>query len=85
VLYALLQRVREFHFQTPQEGAPSALVGRYVRRGKSSDYLELASDGTFHLLQGGKHYEGNYRIQPIPSLSKQELSGLTSIGSSAAR
>jgi hypothetical protein len=63
VLYALLQRVREFHFQTPQEGAPSALVGRYVRRGKSSDYLELASDGTFHLLQGGKHYEGNYRIQ----------------------
>src|ERR1035437_613144 len=36
---------------------------KYVRKGKSSDFIELGSDGMFVLLQAGKSLGGNYKIQ----------------------
>jgi hypothetical protein len=45
------------------EPAPAASVpGVYFRRDKTSDYIEFKTDGTLHLLQGGKNYDGNYEV-----------------------
>ena len=52
--------------QTAQvvEPAPAVSVpGVYFRRDKTSDYIEFRTDGTLHLLQDGKNYDGNYEIQ----------------------
>ena len=51
--------------QTAQavEPAPAASVpGVYFRHDKTSDYIEFKTDGTLHLLQGGKNYDGNYEV-----------------------
>lgn len=49
----------------PQPVPPSdrSVPGRYVRKGKSSDYILLNSDGTFSLQQDGKAYNGNYNVE----------------------
>ncbi len=47
----------------PTPPSNSSVSGKYVRKGKSSDYLELSPDGTFSLQQNGKGYGGNYRVQ----------------------
>jgi hypothetical protein len=52
--------------QTAQavEPAPAASVpGVYFRHDKTSDYIEFKTDGTLHLLQDGKNYDGNYEVQ----------------------
>lgn len=50
---------------SPPEHTASALVGRYVTAGKngSNYYVDFAADGTFHLLQDGKNYDGTYKVQ----------------------
>lgn len=46
------------------EPVPAASVpGTYFRQDKTSDYIELKTDGTFHALQDGKNYTGNYTAQ----------------------
>jgi hypothetical protein len=62
-LYGLLQKVRERQFQAPSNDVVSSFAGKYIRRGKSSDYIDLASDGTFHASQGGKVLDGSYKVQ----------------------
>jgi hypothetical protein len=48
----------------PMEPVPATSVpGTYFRHDKTSDYIELKTDGTFHLLQDGKEYDGNYNVQ----------------------
>jgi hypothetical protein len=51
--------------QPVQPASPSdaSVPGKYVRRDKSSDYIELNTDGTFSLQQDGKGYRGNYAVQ----------------------
>ncbi len=46
-----------------EEYSPSAIVGLYVREGKSGEYIALAPDGTFLLREGGKNYNGHYKVQ----------------------
>lgn len=41
----------------------AAAAGRYVRRDKTSDFVELKSDGMFSLLQDGKGISGIYNLQ----------------------
>jgi len=41
----------------------ASVPGKYVRKDKSSDYIELNPDGTFSLQQDGKGYRGNYNVQ----------------------
>jgi hypothetical protein len=49
---------------SPPEHTASALAGRYVTvRKKGSDYLDLTPHGTFHLIQGGKPYDGMYMVR----------------------
>lgn len=40
-----------------------SVLGKYIRKGKSSDYIELNADGTFSVLQDGKSDSGNYKVQ----------------------
>lgn len=40
-----------------------SVLGKWVRKDKSSDYIELNSDGTFSLQQDGKGYRGNYNVK----------------------
>jgi len=58
-------------FAAPQDQTPKALPpvaaapslpGKYFRHDKTSDYFELKTDGTFHLLQDRKNYNGNYKV-----------------------
>lgn len=46
----------------PQDYAASA-PGRYFRKDKKSDYVDLSPDGTFYIQQNGKGYRGNYKVQ----------------------
>lgn len=48
--------------ETPRDYAASAL-GKYVRKGKTSDYVELGPYGQFSVHQDGKSFGGNYAIQ----------------------
>lgn len=41
----------------------ASVQGKYLRKGKSSDFLELSPDGTFSLLQDGRSLAGNYKVQ----------------------
>jgi len=40
-----------------------SVAGRYVRQGRSSDFLNLNPDGMFSLREGGKSFDGTYAIQ----------------------
>jgi hypothetical protein len=48
--------------EVPRDYAASAL-GKYVRKGKTSDYVELGPYGQFSVHQDGKSLGGNYAIQ----------------------
>lgn len=54
---AVTQRVR------PASPSDVSIPGKYVRKGKSSDYIELHPDGTFFLQQDGKGHNGSYNVQ----------------------
>jgi hypothetical protein len=41
----------------------AAIPGKYIRKDKPSDYIELNPDGTFSLQQDGKGHGGNYNVQ----------------------
>ncbi|MFN0278936.1 MAG: hypothetical protein ACKVRN_10070 [Pyrinomonadaceae bacterium] len=47
----------------PVPPSDGSIPGKYIRKDKSSDYIELKPDGTFSLQQGGKGYEGNYNVK----------------------
>jgi hypothetical protein len=49
--------------QAVEPGPATSVPGVYFRRDKTSDYIEFKTDGTLHLLQGGKNYDGNYEVQ----------------------
>lgn len=64
----------------PLEAVPPSdpsILGRYVRKGKNTDYVELKSDGTFSLQQDGKEYSGSYRAQ-ADTITVQVSNGPTS-------
>jgi hypothetical protein len=47
----------------PSENSSNSVLGKYIERGKSSDYIELATNGVFFLFQDGKMYSGNYTVE----------------------
>ena len=47
----------------PASPSDSSVPGKYVRKDRGSDYIELNPDGTFSLQQDGKGYRGNYKVQ----------------------
>jgi hypothetical protein len=47
----------------PASPSDGSVTGKYLRKDKSSDYIELDADGTFALQQDGKGYRGNYNVQ----------------------
>jgi hypothetical protein len=47
----------------PAEGDAASVQGKYLRKGKSGDFLELSSDGVCSLLQDGHSVRGNYKVQ----------------------
>jgi hypothetical protein len=47
----------------PASPSNSSAPGKYLRKGKSSDYLELNANGTFSVLQDGKSASGTYNVQ----------------------
>jgi hypothetical protein len=58
---------------------PASLEGKYVRKGKSSDFIDLGPDGTFSVLQDGKSLGGTYKIQgETLTLISPRLRGQTS-------
>jgi|GEM_PF-2520247 len=40
-----------------------SIPGKYLRKDKSGDYIDLKPDGTYSLQVNGKAYEGNYNVQ----------------------
>jgi hypothetical protein len=40
-----------------------SIAGKYTRKNKASDYIELKPDGTFSLQEDGVSYGGNYNAQ----------------------
>jgi hypothetical protein len=60
----------------PPPVAPSdpSIPGKYIRRNKASDYIELKPDGTFSLQLNGSDYGGNYKVQ-ADTLSTQVSHG----------
>lgn len=82
-----------FDFSTtalqPVPPSDASIKGKYIRKDKSTDYIELKPDGTFSLQQDGKDYSGNYNVEAdtiivqvsnAPS-SKLRISGNTMIES----
>jgi hypothetical protein len=56
-----------------------AVQGRYARKGKSTDFIELNADGTSGLRQDGHSVRGNYTVQgDTISFTTPEMLGLTS-------
>lgn len=41
----------------------ASVQGKYLRKGKSSDFLDLSPDGMFSLLQDGRSLTGDYKVQ----------------------
>lgn len=72
--------------QSAAEQAPAndparmaVVQGRYARKGKPSDFLELNADGTSGLLQDGQSVRGNYTVLGNTiSFTSPEMPGLTS-------
>jgi hypothetical protein len=48
--------------ESAQDGG-LAFQGKYVRKGKSNDFLVLGSDGVFFVHQDGKDHGGNYKVE----------------------
>jgi hypothetical protein len=44
-----------------KDPAMAAARGRYLRKGKNTDFLELNPDGTWNILQNGHSAHGNYK------------------------
>jgi hypothetical protein len=58
----------------------AAIQGRYLRKGKNSDFIELSPDGRFFVLQDGKSLGGSYKIEgEALTLMSPRLRGKTSI------
>jgi hypothetical protein len=51
-----------------------SITGKYIRKNKPSDYIELAPDGRFSLQIDGFSFRGNYKIQ-ADTLSTQVSHG----------
>jgi hypothetical protein len=49
----------------PGVDSSNSALGKYVERGKSSNYIELANNGVFFLFQDGKMYNGNYTVEGV--------------------
>jgi hypothetical protein len=47
----------------PVPPSDSSIPGKYTRKNKTSDFIELKTDGTFSLQQDGNGYGGNYNVQ----------------------
>ena len=47
----------------PRRDYAASAQGKYVRKGKSSDFLELGPDGMYALLESEKSVGGNYKVQ----------------------
>lgn len=47
----------------PVPPSDASVPGKYIRKDKTSDSIELKPDGTFFLQFNGKGYEGNYNVQ----------------------
>jgi len=47
---------------TPSE-YPASVQGKYVRKGKGSDFLVLGSDGVFFVHQDGRDVRGSYKVE----------------------
>jgi len=47
----------------PTAPTDASIAGKYIRKNKDSDFIELKSDGTFSLQQNGKSYNGNFKIE----------------------
>jgi hypothetical protein len=47
----------------PSDDSANSVLGKYIERGKNSDYIELATNGVFFLFQNGKMYSGNYTAE----------------------
>jgi hypothetical protein len=47
----------------PLQDYAASVPGKYIRRGKSADYIVLYPDGTFALLQNEKIVAGKYSVQ----------------------
>jgi hypothetical protein len=60
----------------PPPVAPSdaSITGKYTRKNKASDFIELKPDGRFSLQYDGSTYEGNYKVQ-ADSLTTQVSHG----------
>jgi hypothetical protein len=73
----------------PVTPSDASVLGKYIRKDKSSDYIELDPDGTFSLQQSGKPYAGNYTVQADAitiqvtnaSVYRLHLSGNAMVGS----
>jgi hypothetical protein len=59
----------------PVPPSDSSVPGKYVRKDKNGDYIELNPDGTFSLQQDGKGYRGNYNVE-ADTLTVQVLKAL---------
>lgn len=46
----------------PTRTGDASIPGKYIRKDKTSDYIDLKSDGTFSLQQDGKGYLGNFNV-----------------------
>ena len=59
----------------------AAVQGRYARKGKPGDFIELNADGTLGLRQDGLSVHGNYTVQGDRiSFTSPEMPGLTTNG-----
>ncbi|MDQ1593274.1 MAG: hypothetical protein QOG71_3901 [Pyrinomonadaceae bacterium] len=47
----------------PVPPSDASISGKYIRKDKTSDYIELKPDGTFSLQLNGRGYTGNYGVQ----------------------
>jgi hypothetical protein len=47
----------------PVPPTDASITGKYTRKGKVTDYIQLKPDGTFFLQQDGKAYNGNYKVE----------------------
>jgi hypothetical protein len=47
----------------PVPPSDASISGKYLRKDKSSDYIDLKSDGTYSLHVNGEDYGGSYNVQ----------------------
>jgi hypothetical protein len=48
---------------TPVPPSDASIPGKYLRKDRFSDYIELKSDGSYSLHVNGKDYAGSYNVQ----------------------